>query len=48
MEGPPTVLLMFSIFETHTGFCPEAGIAFKNVMINLGKPTCPKIEHQEP
>ena len=33
-----------SIFITPTGFCSEAGITFKNVMINLGKPTYQKMD----
>ena len=32
------------IFITHAGFCSEADITFKNAMINLGKPTCQKLD----
>ena len=39
-----TVDVRALIFITHTGFCSEAGITFKNAMINLGKPTCQKLD----
>ena len=39
-----TIFVWALIFITHTRFCSEAGITFKNVMINLGKPICQKLD----